>query len=75
MPPDATELLYSALYSSHGLLVRTRGGFVHARTELYKVRKSLGDPRLHVLEFRASALDGGNLAIVKRGPKAPKEAP
>ena len=64
-PPSASSILYSALHSPCGLLVRTTGGFDKARSALYATRRQLGDPRLNVLELRSSGLDGGDLVILK----------
>ena len=75
LPPSllpAQSLLYEALHSPLGLLVRTHGGFDKARSALYAARRTIGDPRLNILECRSSGLEGGDLVVLKVLPRETK---
>ena len=65
MSPDLRPLLYQALGSPIGLLLRT-SDFARARQRLYQARVAAADQDLACLQFRASpGIEGGDLIIVK----------
>ena len=66
--PDALSILYSALHSSIGILVRAEPDFDRARAALYKARAQSGDDRLRVLTIGAAGegfAGQGNIVIFK----------
>jgi len=52
----ALHVLYSAIESPHGIIVRTNDT-MRARQLLYKFRKDLNDPNLNLLKIRLSPHD------------------
>ena len=62
--PVEAELLYLALAEPIGLLIQC-DDFEALRTRLYKVKHTLADPALAILQFRQSPIEGGNLIITK----------
>jgi hypothetical protein len=72
---DALAILYSALHSPIGLLVKAEPDFDRARAALYKARHDSGDERLRVLTIGAAGEGfggAGNMTVFKarRTPKA-----
>ena len=64
---DALALLYRALHSPIGFLIRTND-LDRARQQLYAARAKSGDAKLKVLALRVAGpafADEGNLLIVK----------
>ena len=66
--PDALSILYSALHSPIGILVRAEPDFDRARAALYKARAQSGDDRLRVLTVSGAGegfVGQGNIVIFK----------
>lgn len=60
------ELLYQALHSAHGIVVRT-DDVQFLRQKLYAERRKAADPALAVLSFAPSPVNPeGELWIIKR---------